>query len=755
LAAVYFNRAQLFEMLGKTEDARQERERAVLLDPTLKERPDLVVPQDAGDLPLLDVWTWRDRLVGEKLISADQGARLIVLQLSNEFMATDNIRVLNRVEQEVREVRESLGERMPAGLELGISGSAAVGGDMLRSAAESIKNTELFTVLLVVLILILIYRSPLLIAVPLISIGLSLFVSTSVVALLTQLDQVPGFHWWELKIFTTTKIFVVVILFGAGTDYCLFLISRYREELEHAPQPGQAIVRALGGVGDALAASALTTILGLATMYFADFGKFRYSGPIIGLCLAITLLVCVTLTPALLCAFGRSIFWPSTLARPGAVMRHSIGHRAVTRVWSLLADWIVERPGLILVTSLVVLMPAALHGFLHFTPLPTLVGESRVSYDFLNSLANDRPSKQGSALLRRHFPVGETGPLVVLAHKDGLSFESQQGTDSLRQMADTLYVPGVRAVRCLADPLGDYRPGQKPGVLSVRARRLRMLRAHARTKDVFVTQVPGLRHSVTRLELILEDDPFSTSAIETLRHIDQRLHELSGDPRSVWHRTRFAYTGTTAGIRDLRVVTQSDNLRIEVLVVLAVLAVLLVILRRPLICLYMIGSVLLSFYVTIGLTEFVFRTAYGSQFDGLDWKVPLFLFMILVAVGQDYNVYLATRVFEEQRRLGPREGLRRAVVQTGGIITSCGLIMSGTFLSMTSGVWLRWFGAHFPELGWLIPSSAGGLRSIAEMGFALALGVLLDTFVVRTILVPAFFSLLCRGPRRATDGPDH
>ena len=360
---------------------------------------------------------------------------------------------------------------------------------------------------------------------------------------------------------------------------------------------------------------------------------------------------------------------------------------------------------------------------------------SQVTYDLPDELSPQAASRRGTKLIDQHFAIREGSPITVLVRRAEPFHDEKELSEASKQLTERLYCDGVDSVRSLTDPLGEYPPGKAMGIYDQGLRTV--LRQFRVTRERYLSTVESLGMRVARFDVLLSDNPFSREADQTLARIKTAMEEEIQESSSVWKDANAAFTGTTVGISDLRQVTQSDQRRIQILVTLGVWLVLVLVLRRGVLSTYLICTVLLSYFATLGITYFTFSLIY-EDYTGLDWKVPVFLFVILVAVGQDYNVYLVTRVFEELEKYEVGQAVQRALTATGGIITSCGLVMAGTFVAMTSPAVWNWLGGHFPT--W-ISTDAPVLRGITELGFALSFGVLLDTLVVRSLLVPAFIMI--------------
>ncbi|MDX2037372.1 MAG: MMPL family transporter [Isosphaeraceae bacterium] len=647
----------------------------------------------------------RTPFIGTKLIGRDSDERgeatIIVISLNGTYQSKKSRIAVDRL----LEVMEAVPDR-PEGLKVGLTGSAAVGHDMNLAANESVANTTTATIALVVIILLVVYRSPLLALLPLLSIALSVWISIKAIAALTL---VPGL---DFQVINITNIFVIVVLFGAGTDYCLFLIARYREELARGRRGPQALREAIVQVGGALVASAGTVICGLGMLWFSSFAKIQYTGPAIALSLAIGLAASLTLAPVLLHWLRGAVFFPF---KPP---HHEKGHDRETEMleqiplsgfWSRVAEVVIRRPGVILAASLAAMTPFAVIG-----------SQTRSNYSQLTDLSADQTSVVGARMVQRFFSAGELGPTGLIVEHRGLDFRSDAGRASVGELSKRLLaVPGIAEVRSVSQPLG------KPPVSFQEQLAARVARPIADAR--YVSTAPGDpadRDRLTRLELVFQDDPFSEASLERLGTIKQVVREATSPGGPLAGAEAFGFTGSTAMVADLREVTTADARRMYVLVTVGVYLILVALIRRPGICLYLIATVVLGYLASLGITELVFKAMHPGPdpWVGLDWKVGFFLFVILVAVGEDYNIFLMARVIEEEKKHGTIEGTRLAIAHTGGIISSCGLIMAGTFGSMLTG----------------------SLTTLRELGFALGLGVLLDTFVVRPVLVPAFVVLLDR-----------
>jgi RND superfamily putative drug exporter len=586
---------------------------------------------------------------------------------------------------------------------------------MNKASDESVSNTTWATIALVVIILLVVYRSPLLALIPILTIALSVWFSLMAIAVLARL---PGLNFQVINI---TNLFVIVVLFGAGTDYCLFLIARYREELIRGMGRDEALREAISKVGGALVASAGTVIVGLGMLWFSSFAKIQYTGPAIALSLAIGLVAALTLAPVLLHWLRGAVFWPFQQPhheRGADVEAESLEQLPMSGFWAGVADLIVRRPGVIMALCVLAL-----------TPLAVIGARTKSNSSQLADLNPDHISIVGAHMIQRHFPVGELGPTSILIEHPRLDFRSNQGRAALDQLSQRLAaIPNVAEVRSASQPLGVREaPDANVSMFDRLRRQTLRLVSDSRYISVYAPKAEDRNH-ITRIDLVFKTDPFSDPSLRALDSTRRVVMEASGPGGPLEGASASGVTGSSALVNDLKTVTQKDERKMYILVTLGVYVILVLLLRRPGICLYLMVTVLVGYLASLGITELVFQALHTGPgpWVGLDWKVGFFLFVILVAVGEDYNIFLMSRVIEEEQKHGLVEGTRRAVTHTGGIISSCGLIMAGTFGSMLTG----------------------SLTALRELGFALGLGVLLDTFLVRPVLVPAFLVLLERARQR-------
>jgi RND superfamily putative drug exporter len=514
-----------------------------------------------------------------------------------------------------------------------------------------------------------------------------------------------------------SKIFAVVMLYGAGTDYCLFLIARYREELVRGRRRSEAVARSVSSVGGALAASAATVVCGLGLMVLAEFAKVRCGGPAIAVSLLVALAASLTLAPALLQLLGRWAFWPGRM--PGVDLPRAV--RKSEGLWGVLSQEVIRRPGWVLTAAVLLLLPLALVGF-----------RVQANYRAVSELSADCQSVQGLASIQRHFSAGEVGPITILLEST-TDWDSPEGHAVLWHLSQGLgLLDNVAEVRSLTQPLGEsLSMPPEPVNPNLQGQLFKSVwrsvvqgvadQVQRASREFYLATLPasssgGPSRSVTRLDIVLHSDPFEPQSTRTLEIIERWLREKLPESTERLGEIKTATYGVTVNARDLAQVTESDRLRINTLVLAGIFLILLFLVRQPWLAAYLLATVLLSYFAALGATTLLAHWWSGRALGEVDWRVPFFLFTILVAVGEDYNILLLSRALQERRRYGPIEGTRRALARTGGTITSCGLIMAGTFATLM----------------------LGGLNTLIQIGFALSFGVLLDTFVVRPFLVPAF-----------------
>jgi len=515
------------------------------------------------------------------------------------------------------------------GLAVYLTGPAGSAADS-AGAFKGIDGTLLYTTLIVVAVILLVtYRSPILWILPIMTAGVAL---TSAQAVIYLLAKHAG-----LVVNAQGAGILTVLVFGAGTDYALLLVARYREELRRHADRHEAMAMAMHRAGPAVIASAATVAIGMSCLTLADVNSTKGLGPVAALGIVVGLLAMISLLPALLVIFGRWLFWP---------VRPKIGtpEPTATGLWARLGGRIARRPRTVWITTAVVLGAMSL-GLLQLDANGFASG---------GQFTTKQPSEIGLEALARHFPAGQGQPVVVIANA--------ADADQVRQAFAA--IPGVTAV---TDPV--------------------------------------VRNGLVELDGTLQAAADSAAAKTTVAGVRTAVRAVPGANAKVG--------GMTAMVIDINDANKHDNRLIIPLVLLVVLFILGLLLRAVVAPVILISTVVLSFAAALGVSALIFRHVF--RFSGEDTSFPLYVFVFLVALGIDYNIFLMTRVREEAQLHGARRGALTGLAATGGVITSAGVVLAGTFAALGS-----------------LP-----LVAFAEIGFTVAFGVLLDTLVVRSVLVTA------------------
>jgi RND superfamily putative drug exporter len=774
------------------------------------------------------------KVIADRLLSQDKTLELVVVQLADSFVAPSTEQAVAWVQGQA----EAPGLEIPAGLELKWTGDAVIGRDYMRNVQTSLDRAAVATVVLLLGVLLFVYRSIWLALVPLISIGMCLIISRGILAWMAKAG-------WEIS--PLVELFLIVLLFGSGTDFCLFVSWRFGEHWD-AKNPAAAMRVTLRRGSKALMTSAGTVFIGLMLMGTTKFKLFSSTGPSVALGLVITLCASLTLAPALLVLLAK---W-----RPASF--HGMTGPS-SGFWDRFAHRILGRPMLSWVCAFVLMVPFAVLGT-----------RTKFTQDTLLEMPANTASTNGLKLLADKFGPGIAAPLTILVQSksnlrdsEGLALidelsrklsrqkslteirsatqplgstepldparlsnrltavndgfqQIEAGADQLRDgLEDGLNK--LKAARWLLNKSGLQLPkvGEPPAPNSDEAKANRQALANGFEKagafflggrapaennpkpapppilekpDATVEQLAkaangasqiadGVRRASKEISAILADPVgrrsldkllvtrdtirdhpeilesldayittdgktarfdltqgariFSTEAMNQVVTLRQKMRDRLEEEVEPKDLTVFV-TGANAESADIRALTLKDQIQSWFVIPIGVFIVLIIALRDPLACVNLVATMLLTYMFALGATHFLFITCLGDE--GLDWKVPYFLFVLLVAVGVDYNVFLMARLHEETSQLGLKAGIGRAVAQTGGLISSAAMITAVSFASFL-----------FSPLG-----------SLRQLGFALVIGITVDALIVRPLLVPCGHWLLNRHTEaRRASVPQH
>lgn len=543
-----------------------------------------------------------------------------------------------------------------------VTGPVGIQIDATGLFANADFSLLLGTVLLVLVILLIIYRSPILAIIPIIAVGFAYAVVGPILGAMA--------HEGWITVDAQGISIMTVLLFGAGTDYCIFLIARFRQYLYIEDNKNKALVRAISGASGAIAMSGMTVVLSLLALIFAQYGAYERFAIPFSLSILIMGIASLTLVPALLAIIGRASFFPFIPRTPEmqearawkkgkslpVLKQHGAGAN------SKLGSLVVGRPWLIVILTIVLLGGLALFST-----------QIKFTFDILSSFPEDMDSREGFTTIGEQFSPGELAPVEVIIDTKGKTVNLGDELSALS------YV----------DVVSEPQSGQTNPQIHAYSVQLKM-------------------------------NPYSMEAmahIPDLRAIAEHTLDEAGIAdykEGVW------IGGQTASQYDTKVVGDRDT-RLIIPIVISMIAILLLLYLRSVVAMvYLVGTVVLSYFSALGLGWVIVHYLLGA--DAIAGSIPLYSFVFLVALGEDYNIFMISSIWQKRKHMPLRQAVKEGVGETSAVITSAGLILAGTFAVLAT-----------------LP-----IQVLVQFGIVTAIGVLLDTFIVRPFLVPAITVLVGR-----------
>ncbi|WP_309089905.1 MMPL family transporter [Domibacillus sp.] len=561
-----------------------------------------------------------------EFLSADASAAAIPVVFQEGFTSKE-------FEPRINQITKMAGEQSSS--KVYVTGPAGIAADTTALFSRADIVLLLSTVVLILVLLIVIYRSPLLAFIPLLASGLVYAVT----------DRILGLYGAAgLEMSSQALSIMTILLFAAVTDYSLFVLARFREELRRHDSKFDAMKWAMRETGEPVFFSGGTVLAAMLVLFFAHIRDYQNFAPLFATVMAVIMLASVTLVPALFQLFGRRSFWPK-------VPKTGEGEKKESGLWGRVARFVTTKPVLSGGIVLVFLLVSAFN-----------VVNIKYEFDTLKSFPDDMPSLVGYRIIEDKFSAGDVSPTTVIYEGNG--------------------DPAALAAEL----------NKQEGILSA------------------VPQTSEASGNVHELTLAFEAGPYSEEALNTLSGLREREEELFDDAGI---EGKLFFAGETAEKLDDRELNDRDLLLIVALEVILLFVLLIILMRSWKMPLYMVGTIVLSFLSALGLGLFLTNALFGI--DAISTRVPLYSFVFLVALGIDYNIILVSRYMEERKKHSLKATVERAVAKTGGVISSAGIILAATFaVLMTQPI-----------------------EVLFVFGFIVAVGILIDTFFVRGLLLPA------------------